>query len=70
MRREPDIGQQFIELIRGMGRQATEDILKVRKWVDMVVLAGAGEGVEDRRRPAAAVTPEERVVLAVMLRSA
>jgi hypothetical protein len=42
-----------------MGRQATEDILEVRERVDIVVLTGAGQGVEDRRRPATAVTPEE-----------
>jgi hypothetical protein len=37
VRREPDVGQQFLEPIRGMGRQE--------------VLAGDAEGVEDRRLP-------------------
>jgi hypothetical protein len=59
MRREPSIGQQFIELVRGMRRQAVEDVLEVREGIDIVVLAGPGEGIEDRRRPAAAVAPEE-----------
>jgi hypothetical protein len=52
VRREPDIGQQFTELIGGMGRQATEDVLEVREGIDFVVIAGAGQRVEDRRRPA------------------
>jgi hypothetical protein len=30
MGREPGIGQQFIELTSGMGRQATEDVLEYR----------------------------------------
>jgi hypothetical protein len=29
MGREPDVGQQLIELIRGMGPQAMEDILEL-----------------------------------------
>jgi hypothetical protein len=43
MGREPDVGQQLIELIRGMGRQAMEDILDVREGIDIVVPAGEGE---------------------------
>jgi hypothetical protein len=41
MQLEPDIGQQLIELIRGMARQATQDVLEVREGIDIVVLAGA-----------------------------
>jgi hypothetical protein len=60
VRREPAIGQQFIELVCGMGRQATEDVPKVREGIDVVVLAAAGQGVEeDRRSPTTTVTPEE-----------
>ena len=59
VRREPDIRQQFIELICGTGRQATEDVLEVSEGINVVVLEGAGQGVKDGRRPAAAVTPEE-----------
>jgi hypothetical protein len=70
MGREPDVGQKLIELIRRMGRQTTEDVLEVSKGIDIVVLAGAGERVEDRRRPAAPVAPEEGPVPAVMLSSA
>jgi hypothetical protein len=33
LRHEPDIGQQVIELIRKMGRQATEDVLEVREGI-------------------------------------
>jgi hypothetical protein len=35
-----------------MGRQATGDILEVREGIDVVVLAGPGQGVEDRSVPA------------------
>ena len=70
MRREPDIGQQFTELIGGMGRQATEDILEVGEGVDVVVLAGADQGVEDCRRSAATVASQERPVAPLMPSSA
>src|SRR5271165_3282703 len=42
-----------------MGRQATEDVLEVREGIDAMMLAGAGQGVEDRRRSAPTVTPQE-----------
>jgi hypothetical protein len=42
-----------------MGRQTSEDVLEVREGIDIVVLAGAGQGVEDRCRPAAAVAAQE-----------
>jgi hypothetical protein len=38
--REPDIGQQIIELICGTGRQAMEDILEVSEGIDVVILTG------------------------------
>jgi hypothetical protein len=47
-----------------MGRQATEDVLEVGEGVDAVVLASAGQGVEDHRRTAAAVAPREDPVAA------
>ena len=59
VRGEPNIGQQFLELTCGMGRQASEDILEVGEGIDIVVLAGPGQRVEDRCRPAAAVAPQE-----------
>ena len=43
VRGEPDVGKKFIELIRGMGRQATEDIPEVREGIDVEVLAVAVE---------------------------
>jgi len=43
VRGEPDIGQQFLERICGMGRQAMEDILEVREGIDVEVLAVAVE---------------------------
>jgi hypothetical protein len=39
VRGEPDVGKKFIELVRGMGRQATEDILEVREGIDVEALA-------------------------------
>ena len=57
VRCEPDVGQQLVELPRGMGREATEDVAEVGEGVDVVVPAGAGQGVQDGRRPAASVTP-------------
>jgi hypothetical protein len=39
VRGEPDAGKNFIELNRGMGRQATEDIPEVREAIDVEVLA-------------------------------
>src|SRR5688500_4797571 len=47
-----------------MGRQASEDVLEVREGIDIVVLAGAGESVQDGRRQATTVTPQERPVFA------
>jgi hypothetical protein len=43
VRGEPDVGKKFIELIRGMGRPATEDIPEVREAIDVEVLALAVE---------------------------
>jgi hypothetical protein len=48
-----------------MGREAAEDVLEISERVDVVVLAGACQGVQDRRRPATAVTPEEGPVAAL-----
>jgi hypothetical protein len=39
VRGEPDVGKKLIILIRGMGRQATEDIPGVREEIDVEVLA-------------------------------
>jgi hypothetical protein len=43
VRGEQDVGKKFIELDRGMGRQATEDVLEVREGIDVEVLAVAVE---------------------------
>jgi hypothetical protein len=43
VRGEPDVGKKFIELNRGMGRRATEDIPEVREGIDVEVLAVAVE---------------------------
>jgi hypothetical protein len=40
-----------------MVREPTEDVLEVGERIDVVVVTGAGEGAEDRRRPSAAVPP-------------
>jgi hypothetical protein len=47
-----------------MGRQAWQDIPEVRERIEIVAIAGAGQGVEDHRRPSATATPkDERVPL-------
>src|SRR4051812_29084992 len=51
VRREPDVRQQLVELSEGHGWQAKEDVLEISEGIDVVVLAGAGEGVQDGRRP-------------------
>ena len=40
MRCEPDVGQQFVELIRGMGWQATEKVREGGDAIDGAMLAG------------------------------
>ena len=62
VRCEPDVGEQFVELPCGMGREATEDVGEVGERIDVVVLTRPGEGIQHGRRPAAAVTAEERPV--------
>jgi hypothetical protein len=57
MRRESGIGQQLIELIRGMGRREMEDVQEVSAEIDIVVLARANSGIEDGRGPAARSLP-------------
>ena len=47
---------------RGLGRQATEDVVEVGERVDVVVLAAAGQRVQDGRRPAPPITPQECLV--------
>src|SRR5262245_20523726 len=64
MRREPAVREQLVELSFGEGWHLAQDVLPICERVDPVVLAGAGHGVEDRRRTATAVTPEERPVAA------
>ena len=51
MRREPDIRQQFTEPIRGMGRQATEDILEVREGIDVVMFVGPFDRPDTNQHP-------------------
>src|SRR5262245_61509217 len=55
---EPGIGQQFLEPVLRLGRESREDVPEIGEGIDVMVLTGAGEGVEDRRRPAATVAPE------------
>src|SRR4051794_41147503 len=70
VRCEPDVGQQLVELPRGMGRETTEDVGEIGERIDVVVLTCPGEGIQHGRRPATAVTPQERPVPALMRRSA
>jgi hypothetical protein len=67
---EPDIGEQIPQPVHRLGRESAEDVLKVGEGIDVVVLARAGHGVQDGRRTATAVTPQERPVPSLMLSSA
>jgi hypothetical protein len=60
VRREPDVGQELVESPGGLGRETTEDVVDEGERVEVVMLTGAGQGVQDRRRPAATVTPQDR----------
>src|SRR5512135_2832450 len=64
VRSEPDVGEQLVELLCGMGREATEDVGEVGEGIDVVVLTRPGEGIQHGRRPSAAVTAEECPVAA------
>jgi hypothetical protein len=56
------IEPHFRDRLPRRGRHATEDVVEIGERIDDVVLTGAGERMQDGRRPAATVTPEERVV--------
>ena len=56
MQAETAVGKKFIELIRGMGRQATEAIPEVREAIDVEVLVVAVE----ESRTAAVRQPRSR----------
>jgi len=57
VRREPDVGQQFVEPPGGLGREATEDVVEEGERVDVEVLTSAGKGVEDGCRSTATIAP-------------
>jgi hypothetical protein len=57
VRPEPCVEQQFVEPPGGLGGEAEEDVGKEGERVDVEMLAGAGQGVQDRRRPVTTVTP-------------
>jgi len=42
VRREPSVGQQFVESRGGLGREATEDVVEEGGRVDVVVTTGTG----------------------------
>ena len=59
MRSEPDVGEQLVELLCGMGLEATENVGEVGERIDVVMFTRPGEGIQHGRRPSAAVTAEE-----------
>jgi hypothetical protein len=63
MGREPRVGQQLREPVDRMSRQSLEHILQVGERIAPEPLAAADEAIQDRRRPAAPVTPDEEEVL-------
>jgi hypothetical protein len=51
MRGKPDIGQQFLELIRRLGWLATEDVLAIGEGIDVAMLTGPFRRLETNRQP-------------------
>jgi hypothetical protein len=47
----PDIGQPFLELICGLGWQATEEVLEVGEGIDVVMLTGPSHRLDTNRQP-------------------
>jgi hypothetical protein len=47
----PDIGQQFLELICGLGWQATEEVLEVGEGIDVVMLTGPFHRPDTNQQP-------------------
>ena len=70
MRLQPSVGQELAERLRGMRRQPFQDVLEVGERINLVTLAAGHQAVQRRRRPAASVAPDEKVVLPLMRRSA
>jgi hypothetical protein len=44
LRREPDVRQELVEFSWGVDRQAADDVLKMREWINDVVRATACHG--------------------------
>ena len=70
VRSEPEVRQQLVEPPCRMGRKATKDVGEEGERVDVEMLAGAGQEIQDRRRPAATGTPQKCPILAFLPRSA
>jgi hypothetical protein len=62
VRWEPDVGEQFVKLLCGMGPEATENVGEIGKRIDVVMLTRPGEGIQHGRRLAPAVAPQKRPV--------
>jgi hypothetical protein len=58
VRREPDVGQQWIELICGLGWQATEKVWEGDGGIDGAILAGPFHWPDTERRPRCALRSE------------
>jgi hypothetical protein len=50
MRSEPDVGEQLVELLCGMGREASEDDGEVGEGIDVVMSTRPGEAIQIVRR--------------------
>jgi hypothetical protein len=51
VRGEPDVGQQFLELVCGSGRQATEEVQEIGEGIDVVLLTGPIHRTDTNRQP-------------------
>jgi hypothetical protein len=70
MVREPGIRQEFVKPIGGKRRETLQDILEIGERIDLMTLACPHQAIQGGRRPATAITPNEQVILSVMLSSA
>jgi hypothetical protein len=59
VRGKPDIGQQFLELIRRLGWLATEDVLAIGEGIDVAMLTRPFRRPDTNRRPRCALRSDD-----------
>ena len=59
MRGEPDVGQQFLELICELGWQAMEEVPEVGEGIDILLLTGPFHRPDTSRQPCCALRSDD-----------